>query len=451
MVDQATKTVLQLSRGRASVRMGSGTREFTDRPSKPARVAAEEFLTRVAHRQGTTLDVQVREGSDKAGWKTVTYGDRPADAAPAPAADPQGATPSEPAPQPKPEVDDAEAPKDDRSGKRKWKTTGASAATKGTTKNKRRKGKAAGAATASSGDPAAEPLAGQPTDTATEPGSPTAPKGGPLSRGRRQVGGASAALASRLRPATGRPGGLRKGGSDGRLVLLGLVALAVVALLAIVMLFKTAFGGHDTPAPAAAPSGSSPNGCFGGPDPVKAALAARGLASSSTITQGNATAPSPRGAEEAAGAFARLRSNFSVPGDATSDQMAQVFKRRNSGYRGILAPNATPAAKQLISARQAKGYDVHLDMTKARVMLVSGNGQKAGIDMLLSTVGTGPRNAAEPTKDVGPVGPTQVAVHLDLTVVNGQWRLQNVGSPTSSATTLAKQGTTYTNAEECSK
>lgn len=234
-------------------------------------------------------------------------------------------------------------------------------------------------------------------------------------------------------------------------LLAGLAGL--VALLIVVGLIAKLIGGggsDDAPAAAAA-SGATPDGCYGGTDPARAALAARTLATSRTITQNGVTAPSPQGAEEAAAAFARLRSNFTVPGNISKKQAAGYFKSRDAAYAQILAPGATAAAKTLITVSQGKGYTVHLDLSQARVKLVSGNGKTAGLDLLLTTLGTGPRDPKKPAKNIVPVGPTQVATHVDLDVVNGQWRLRNVGAPQTSAEDLAQSGTSYSNTKECSK
>lgn len=164
--------------------------------------------------------------------------------------------------------------------------------------------------------------------------------------------------------------------------------------------------------------------CPGGQDLTAAIPAAKALATTSTITQGGIQAPSPAGAASAALTFARLRSALPAP------------TNRAALLNSILASDATPAAKATVPA--VRGWTTELDTSKARWSLTSGDGHNAGIDLLLTATGT--RNGA-------PVAPTTLAVHMDLTAENGQWRLRDVGTPASPAALAA--ATTFRHTESC--
>lgn len=208
------------------------------------------------------------------------------------------------------------------------------------------------------------------------------------------------------------------------------IAAGVVALLLLATLVSLPFrGGKDDQQAAAQPAAATtpvlPDGCLGGQDVVAGVRAAGPLASSSTITQNGLTVPSPSGAAAAAAAFARLRSTLPVP------------EGRDAAAASILAPDATAAAKQGIPS--APGWTTHLDMTKARWRVVSGDGQSAGIDLLLTSVGT--QNGKESA-------PAQFAVHVDLALADGQWRLKDVGAPKD--TNSLATAHIFRNAEACS-
>ncbi|WP_313715647.1 hypothetical protein [Arsenicicoccus bolidensis] len=203
----------------------------------------------------------------------------------------------------------------------------------------------------------------------------------------------------------------------------GLVVFLLVATL-VSLPFR---GGEGEPANASTESATAalPDGCLGGQDVLAAAKAAGPLASSSTIQQNGLTVPAPSGAAAAAAAYARLRSTLPVP------------TGRDQAIAAVLAPDATAAAKQGIPA--AAGWVTHLDMSKARWRVVSGDGQSAGIDLLLTSVGTQNGKAADPT---------QIAVHVDLVRVDGQWRLKDVGAPKD--TNALATAHTFKNVEACS-
>lgn len=210
-----------------------------------------------------------------------------------------------------------------------------------------------------------------------------------------------------------------------------LIAVSLLLLLSLLVALPLLLSGKDEPSAAPSPSDSAagatalPDGCLGGTDVIAGARAAGPLATTSTIVQGGITAPSPSGAAAAAAAYARLRSTLPAP--AGRDQV----------IASILAPDATPAARQAVPA--APGWSTHLDMTKARWQIVSGDGRTAGVDLLLTSVGAQNGKAA---------APAQLAVHLDLVAVSGQWRLKNVGAPTNTAQLASAH--TFQNAQVCS-
>lgn len=203
------------------------------------------------------------------------------------------------------------------------------------------------------------------------------------------------------------------------------LAFLLATLLSLPFLKRGGDTSEATSTPAAATTPVLPDGCLGGADVIAGARAAGPLASSSTITQNGLTVPSPSGAAAAAAAYARLRSTLPVP------------PGRDAAVASILAPDATPAARQAIPA--APGWETHLDMSRARWRVVSGDGQSAGIDLLLTSVGKQNGKAADPA---------QFAVHVDLTLVDGQWRLKNVGAPRD--TNALSTAPSYKNVEACS-
>lgn len=175
---------------------------------------------------------------------------------------------------------------------------------------------------------------------------------------------------------------------------------------------------HDDPAPAAQPAPTStattsspattglPPACVGGNDPITIAQNAGALATGSTIQQAGLTVPSPSGAAAAAAAFARLR--LTQPAPAT----------QAAAYYSTLAADATPAARTLPPAPKP-GWTTKLDMTQARWQIVAGNGSNADVALLLVNSGT---------YNGKPAAPTPFALKVSLKLVNGTWRLRDVGA-----------------------
>lgn len=220
--------------------------------------------------------------------------------------------------------------------------------------------------------------------------------------------------------ASGSPRGvpaLRKGstvvsgwvGQEGRRrgVILGVCVALTLALGTSVLVFAGESEDAE-PAPLA-------DACLGGADIVAGAREAGALASTSTMSQDGVTVATPEGAATAAAAWARLRSTLPAPAE------------RDAVMASVVAPTATKAARAAIPG--TPGWATRLDMDSARWRVVTGDGRTAaGIDLVLTSVGT--HNGQE-------VRPTTFGAHMALVMVDGRWRLNDVGAAKSTPDELA--------------